>query len=50
LKIIGYGEDALTLWVLRQRTSKILEEFPDKTPISECIAFHRPSFGRHGKT
>ena len=49
MKIIGYGEDALTLWSLRKRTSKILEEFPDKTPISECIAFYRPSFGRRGK-
>ena len=49
MKIIGYGEDALTLWALRQHSSKILEVFPDKTPISECIAFYRPSFGRHGK-
>ncbi len=48
MKIIGYGEDALTLWALRKHTSKILEEFPDKTPISECIAFYRPSFGRRG--
>lgn len=49
MKIVGYGEDALTLWALRQHTSKILEEFPDKTPISECIAFYRPSFGRCGR-
>jgi len=49
MKIIGYGEDALTLWALKQHTSKILEEFQDKTPISDCIAFYRPSFGRHGK-
>jgi hypothetical protein len=49
LKIIGYGEDALTLWALKQRTSKILEVFADKTLISECIAFYRPSFGRRGK-
>jgi hypothetical protein len=48
-KILGYGEDALTLWVLKQHTSKILDEFQDKTPISECLIFYRPSFGRHSK-
>ena len=49
MKIVGYGEDALTLWALKHRTSKILEEFQDKTPISECLIFYRPSFGRHSK-
>jgi hypothetical protein len=49
LKILGYGEDALTLWALKQHVSKILGEFQDNTPVSECIAFYRPSFGRHGK-
>jgi hypothetical protein len=48
-KILGYGEDALTLWALKQRTSKILEAFQDKTPISECLIFYRPSFGRHSR-
>jgi hypothetical protein len=48
-KILGYGEDALTLWALRQPTSKILDDFQDKTPISECLIFYRPSFGRHSK-
>lgn len=45
-KIFGYGEDALTLWALKQHTSNILEEFQDKTPISNCLIFYRPSFGR----
>lgn len=49
MKIIGYGEDALTLWALKQRISRILEKFQDKTPISECLIFYRPSFGRHSK-
>jgi hypothetical protein len=48
-KIFGYGEDALTLWALKQHTSSILEEFQDKTPISNCLIFYRPSFGRHSK-
>jgi hypothetical protein len=48
-KILGYGEDALTLWALKHHLSKILDEFQDKTPIPECLIFYRPSFGRHGK-
>jgi len=49
LEIIGYGKDALTLWALKQHIFKILEEFQDKTAISDCIVFYRPSFGRHSK-
>jgi hypothetical protein len=49
MKILGYGEDALTLWALRQHVSKILKEFRDKTAISDCLIFYRPSFGRRSK-
>jgi hypothetical protein len=48
-KILGYGEDAFTLWALKQHASKILNEFQDKTTISDCLIFYRPSFGRHSK-
>ena len=48
-KILGYGEDALTLWALKHQVSKILEEFQDKTTLSDCLIFYRPSFGRHSK-
>ena len=48
-KILGYGEDAFTLWALKQHTSKILKEFQDKTAPSDCLIFYRPSFGRHSK-
>jgi hypothetical protein len=48
-KILGYGEDALTLWALKHHISKILEEFQDKTTFSDCLIFYRPSFGRHSK-
>jgi hypothetical protein len=47
MKILGYGEDALTLWALKHHSSKILTEFQDKTVISDCLIFYRPSFGRH---
>jgi hypothetical protein len=48
-KILGYGEDALTLWALKHHVSKILEEFQDKTALSDCLIFYRPSFGRHSQ-
>ena len=48
-KILGYGEDALTLWALKHHVSKILEEYQDKTTLSDCLIFYRPSFGRHSK-
>jgi len=44
-RIFGYGEDAFTLWALKNRKSDILKEFDDKTP-PDCIVFYRPSFGR----
>jgi len=47
-KILGYGEDALTLWALKHRTSEILESFHDRTAPSDCLIFYRPSFGRSG--
>ena len=43
---LGYGEDAFTLWALKNRKSEILKEFQDKTIPSDCLAFYRPSFGR----
>lgn len=47
VKIVGYGEDSLTLWALKHRLSAILEE--EGTAPSDCLVFYRPSFGRHSK-
>ncbi len=47
--ILGYGEDALTLWALKQHASKILKKFQDKTAPSKCLTFYRPSFGRRSR-
>jgi len=47
-RIFGYGEDALTLWALKQHTSDILGAFGDQNPPSDCLIFYRPSFGRSG--
>jgi len=48
-KILGYGEDAFTLWALKHHTSDILKSFQDQTAPSDCLIFYRPSFGRHSK-
>ena len=46
-EILGYGEDSLTMWMLKHHISKILDE-DDKTHVSNCLVFYRPSFGRSG--
>ena len=48
-KILGYGEDAFTLWALKHHTTTILKSFQDQTDPSNCLIFYRPSFGRHSK-
>jgi len=47
-RILGYGEDAFTLWALKHHTTEILKAFQDKTSPSDCLIFYRPSFGRSG--
>jgi len=48
-KIVGYGEDSLTLWALKQRLNDVLREFQDKHASSNCLVFYRPSFGRRSR-
>ena len=48
VKIFGYGEDALTLWLLNNQPQVILQRFNDKSEPADCTAFYRPSFGRSG--
>ena len=47
-KLLGYGEDFLTLWAIKERTGTILKKHKDQTPTTECLVFYRPSFGRSG--
>jgi len=47
-EILGYGEDALTLWALKKYRSEILNGLNDKATPSDCVVFFRPSFGRSG--
>ena len=48
MKVLGYGEDALTLWALQNRLIQILDFLDDPSGPPECKVFFRPSFGRRG--
>ncbi len=48
MKVLGYGEDALTLWALARRTDEILGKLGDKSSPDSCTLLFRPSFGRRG--
>jgi len=48
MEIIGYGEDALTLWALTHRLKVVLDELGDSTSADSITVFFRPSFGRRG--
>lgn len=48
IEIIGYGEDALTLWAIKNRLNDILAKLDDHSDITKCKVFFRPSFGRSG--
>lgn len=48
MEILAYGEDALTLWALKNKLSTILQLLNDSSTAAECKAFFRPSFGRSG--
>jgi len=47
-EILGYGEDAFTLWALKRCLFEILKNLNDKSKPSDCLIFFRPSFGRGG--
>jgi hypothetical protein len=47
-KIFGYGEDALTLWILTSNLAELLNRLRDESDPKKCNIFYRPSFGRRG--
>ena len=49
MKVYAYGEDALTLWAIKNRLSEILGKLGDETKVDNSKIFFRPSFGRGGK-
>jgi hypothetical protein len=48
MEILAYGEDALTLWALKNRLGYILQTLDESSNPAQCQAFFRPSFGRKG--
>ena len=48
MQMLGYGEDALTLWAIKNKLDVILEAVGDSSDSSMCQVFFRPSFGRRG--
>lgn len=48
MRVLGYGEDSLTLWALTQRLQEILTALRDRSCAADCEALYRPSFGRAG--
>jgi hypothetical protein len=47
-RILGYGEDALTLWALGSRLADVLThpKLRDTSPAANALVMYRPSFGR----
>ncbi len=48
MQVLGYGEDALTLWAIKNKLDVILRATSDSSATSTCQVFFRPSFGRRG--
>src|SRR5687768_16427851 len=48
MEILGYGEDALTLWCLTKRLGEVLTRLNDDVSETRAV-FYRPSFGKKGK-
>lgn len=47
-RVLGYGEDALTLWAILHKLDAILHYLGDLSVPSICQVFYRSSFGRSG--
>lgn len=45
-RVLGCGEDTLTLWALTKQTGAFLNALHDDSSVSETTVFLRPSFGR----
>ncbi len=48
MEILAYGEDAITLWALKNKLPAILHTLKDSSEPLKCQLFFRPSFGRSG--
>ncbi len=50
MRLLGYGEDALSFWALTVRMSEFLRNLNDPSESAKVVLFFRPSFGRVGST
>ena len=48
MELLGYGEDGLTLWAIKNRLDTILDKLKDDSDPNNCLVYYRPSFGRRG--
>jgi len=48
MQVYAYGEDALTLWAIKNKLGELLMELGDNSNAADCRIFFRPSFGRRG--
>jgi hypothetical protein len=48
MRMLGYGEDSLTLWALQNKLDAILQAPDNASCAQDCTVFYRPSFGRSG--
>jgi len=48
MRILGYGEDSLTLWAITRGLRQLLQALGDNSRPDDCQALYRPSFGRGG--
>ncbi len=48
MEIFAYGEDALTLYAIKNKLAVILQTLRDTSDSSQCQILFRPSFGRRG--
>lgn len=50
MRVLGYGEDALTYWALSTHMTDVIGRPPlnDNSPADKILLVYRPSFGRAG--
>ena len=48
MNVLAYGEDALTLWAIKEKFQNIVCD--ERIKQNDCSIFFRPSFGRGGRS
>lgn len=48
-KVLGCGDDSLTLWAIHSQLLALLQQLKDDSELEEVTVIYRPSFGRKGR-